>query len=138
MKTAPAIFFRSFWFNRSLNIFPQNIAISESILNANIVPIRTNTALYCVAKSAAATCVLSPHSVKKIIRKAAIKTFLSYCFSSFSSFLLKSIITPKMIKTIPERGFKIVISTIDEIRFPATIAIPSTIKNAKNTPKKMY
>ncbi len=138
IKTIPATFFNSFGFNRALKIFPKKIARSESRHNASIVPRSTNAALYCVAKSAAATCVLSPHSVRKIIRNADRKMFLSYFFSSFSSFLFRSIYTPKMMKTIPDSGFKIVISTTVVIRFPSTIAIPSTMRNAKKTPKKMY
>lgn len=137
IKTKPATLFSNFLFNRVHKIFPQNMAIRESILNASIVPIRTNKSLYCVAKSAAAICVLSPHSVKKIMRNAEINMFLSNFFSSFSSFLFMSRYTPKTMKTAPERGFKMFKSTTEVIRFPATIAIPSTIKKAKKTPKNM-
>jgi len=45
--------------------------------------------------------------------------------------------TPKMINTSPEIGFKIETSTTEVIKLPRTIAIPSTIKNARITPKKM-
>ncbi len=43
-----------------------------------------------------------------------------------------------MMKTNPEIGFNIVTSTVEVIRFPNAIAMPSTIKNAKKTPKKMF
>jgi len=77
IKTTPPTVFRSVRFNFLFKIFPKKIAMSDNTLNASIVPRSTNKALYCVAKSAAATCVLSPHSVKKIIRNAETNMFLS-------------------------------------------------------------
>ena len=55
-----------------------------------------------VAKSAAAICVLSPHSVKRIRTKAAKKGLVNLLVSSRSSFLLKNINSPKRMNTAPE------------------------------------
>ena len=78
MNMIPAIFVinvLSILFAMSL---PRKIARRDNSNNAIIIPIKTRMELYRVANTAAASCVLSPHSVRKTKRNPERKGVFKY------------------------------------------------------------
>jgi hypothetical protein len=90
-----------------------------------------------VENKAAAICVLSPHSVS-IMRKKAVKNGFLYFLEYVSvSGLRMNIKSPTAIKMIPEPYLRISVGIMVVTQDPAAIAMPSTMKNAMSTPVRI-